>query len=285
MASKSASQTEEGMLSPAVVEQYWNQGYCSPCRVLPAGEVAGLRARVESFEAGQGGKLLPAQRNKAHLLFDWLDDLIRDPRVLDPIESLIGPDILCWNTLFWIKEPNTPTFVSWHQDKHYWGLENGEVITAWLALSPATEENGCMRVKPGSHEIQMTHEDRYDEANMLTRGQEISDEIDEAQVVLMPLQPGEMSLHSVRTAHASGPNQSNDRRIGVSMHFMPPSTQQRIGSWDSAALVRGKDAFENFTHTPRLGDPKIDIAAFHARASQAVHDIVYHGADTDTAKL
>ncbi len=128
------------------IEQYRRDGYYFPLPVLSGAEAAGLRAGIEAFEATQGGALEPAQRSKSHLLFKRLDDLIRDPRVLDPVEDLSGPDILCWNTRFWIKEPRTPSFVSWHQDSHYRGLEGGAVVAAWLALSPAPPDSGCMRV-------------------------------------------------------------------------------------------------------------------------------------------
>jgi hypothetical protein len=269
------------------IERYRQDGYYFPHPVLSGAEAAGLRAGIEAFEATQGGALEPAQRSKSHLLFKWLDDLIRDPRVLDPVEDLIGPDILCWNTLFWIKEPQSPSFVSWHQDIHYWGLEGGEVVTAWLALSPATPESGCMRVLPGSHigEI-MAHEDRYHARNMLTRGQEISDAIDETKAVPMPLQPGEMSVHDVRLAHASGPNRSEDRRIGVSLHFMPTRTRQSLGDWDSAALVRGSDDYGNFHHTPVFASDFDGAAvAFHDRATRAVREILYRDARQATGKL
>ena len=88
------------MLSVEQKNQYEREGYICPIPVLGADEVDVLRSKLEAFEAAQGGKLEPAQRNKSHLLFKWLDDLIRDPRILDPIEDLIGPDIMCWNTLF-----------------------------------------------------------------------------------------------------------------------------------------------------------------------------------------
>jgi hypothetical protein len=269
------------------IEQYRRDGYYFPLPVLSGAEAAGLRAGIEAFEATQGGALEPAQRSKSHLLFKWLDDLIRDPRVLDPVEDLIGPDILCWNTLFWIKEPRTPSFVSWHQDIRYWGLEGGEVVTAWLALSPATPDSGCMRVMPGSHIAEiMAHEDRYHAQNMLTRGQEISEPIDETKAVPMPLQPGEMSVHDVRLAHASGPNRSEDRRIGVSLHFMPTRTRQSLGDWDSAALVRGSDDYGNFHHTPVLASDFDDAAvAFHDRATRAVREILYRDARQATGKL
>lgn len=274
-------------LSAEAIEQYRRDGYTFPRRVMPADEATALRARLEAFEATQGGALTPAQRNKSHLLFKWLDDLVRDPRILDPIEDLIGPDILCWNTLFWIKEPGTPTFVSWHQDINYWGLDGGEVVSAWLALSPATRESGCMKVLPGSHlGDPLPHEDRYAANNMLTRGQEIVAGIDEARAVHMPLAPGEMSLHSVRLAHASGPNRSAERRIGVSLHYMPTCTRQKLGAWDSAALVRGRDAFGNFHHTPRpAADLAVDAAAFHERATRAVRDILYRDAERKTGRL
>ena len=275
------------VLSEAAVAQYERDGYFSPVPVLDVSETADLRARVEAAEAADGGAFKPAHRSKSHLLYKWVDDLIRDPRVLDPIEDLIGSDILCWNTIFWIKEAGTETFVSWHQDINYWGLEDGDVVSAWLALSPATEEAGCMRVMPGTHigDV-LAHEDRYDADNMLTRGQEIAVDLDEAKAVRMPLAAGEMSLHSVRLAHASAGNRSADRRIGLSMHFMPTCARQGAGDWDSAALVRGRDAFGHFHHTPRpASDFDAEAVRFHEQASAAVRDILYRGAEQNTAKL
>ena len=274
-------------LSEGAIEQIRRLGYYYPFQLMSESEAAHLRARLEAAEAAEGGKLKPAHRNKSHLLLKWLDDLIRDARVLDPIEDLIGPNILCWNTILWIKEAHAPTFVSWHQDKRYWGLDSNDVITAWLALSPATLESGCMRVMPGTHmgEV-LAHEDRYHEDNMLTRGQEISSGIDEAKAVHMPLATGQMSFHNYRLAHASGPNQSDDRRIGVSLHFMPTAAGQIIGDWDSAALVRGVDEFGNFEPTPSPAtdfDPA--VAAFHEKASDALREIFYHDAAQITNRL
>ena len=274
-------------LPASAVAHYRDEGYISPLPVLEPAAAAAMRARLEAFERRQDGALRPEQRNKAHLLFKWLDDLIRSPQVLDPVEDLIGPDILCWNTVFWIKEPRTASHVSWHQDIRYWGLEGGDVVSCWLALSPATRESGCMRVLPRSHRRPvMAHDDRYGADNMLTRGQEIAVAIADEDTVPMPLRPGEMSIHDVRTAHASSPNRSGDRRIGVSMHFMPPVTRQGIGEWDSAALVRGRDRFGHFRHTPV---PAVDfdpeILAFHERAARATREIVYHGAAHATARF
>ena len=268
------------LLSDGAIAQYRRDGYYYPVAILDHDDVAANRASLESFEAAQGEPIGGAQRNKSHLLFTWIDDLMRHDRILDAVEDLIGPDILCWNTFFWIKEPHSSSFVTWHQDMRYWGLDNGQLVTVWLALSPATLETGCMRVLPGSHDGDLLpHKDEYQQHNLLTRGQEISVEVDESRAVAMPLQPGEISLHNVCLAHASGPNQSADRRIGLSMHFMPTSTKQIVGEWDSAALVRGADRFGHFKHTPR---PKKDFdpvaVEFHAQATNAVRDILFTGA-------
>ena len=275
------------VLTPEQIEQFNTEGYVTPVRIMDAAEAGTLRAKLEATEAARGGKLAPTERSKAHMLFKWLDDLIRDPRVLDPIEQLIGPNILCWNTLFWIKEAQSPSFVSWHQDTKYWGLSSERVITAWLALSPASLDAGCMRVMPRTHigDV-LPHDDQYHQDNLLTRGQQITEGVDDAEAIYMPLQVGEMSLHNYRLAHASGPNNTDDRRIGVSMHFMPTETGQIVGNWDSAALVRGEDTFGNFTHTPiPTADFDEEAVAFHAKAAQAINEIVYAGADENTAKL
>ena len=275
------------VLSQSEVSQFERDGYVTPVPVLQAGEVKSLRQKLEGVEAVQDGALYPSQRSKSFLLFKWLNDLIRDPRVLDPIEQLIGPDILLWNTIFWIKEAGAGSFISWHQDTRYWGLSSTEVVTAWLALSPASVEAGCMRVMPGTHRGEvLDHEDRWHEDNMLTRGQEISADLDEDKAVFMPLEPGQMSIHNYRLAHASGPNKSADRRIGVSMHFMPPDTKQIVGSWDCAALVRGNDPFGHFEAAPI---PQCDFdpqaVAFHEKASKAANEVLYAGAETNDAKL
>ena len=274
-------------LTPRQIEQYRRDGYVFPLRVVEAHEIPPLRARLEALEAENGGRLSHRQRGKSHLLFKWLDDLIRDPNILDPIEQLIGPDILCWNTIFWIKDAGSRSFVSWHQDSRYWGLSSDKVVSAWLALSEASIEAGCMRVMPGTHVGDaLEHRDTYHDDNMLTRGQEIVEGIDEAAAVHMPLRAGEMSLHSYRLAHASGPNFSGDRRIGVSMHFMPPDTAQVVGDWDSAALVRGTDPFGYFEHTPVPEHDFDDTAvAFHDRAARAVADVLYAGAKRNTEKV
>ena len=271
------------VLREDAIEQYHREGYFFPVRILDDEGVAANRRRLEAFEARQGKPVEGAQRSKSHLLFKWVDDLMRNPKLLDAVEDLIGHDILCWNTIFWIKEAGSQSYVSWHQDLRYWGLDTDDLVSVWLALSPATLESGCMRVLPGSHEGDLLpHNDEYQHDNLLTRGQEIAVSVDETKTVAMPLEPGEISLHNVRLAHASGPNRSSDRRIGISLHYMPAGAKQIIGEWDTAALVRGEDRFGHFTIAPRPAkdfDP--EAVVFHDKATDATRKILYTDAQQD----
>ena len=268
------------MLSDDAVTQYHRDGYYFPLSLMDEARAAEYRALLETFEVAQGEPIGGAKRNKAHLLFKWVDDLMREASILDPVEELIGPDILCWNTFFWCKAARSDSFVSWHQDLRYWGLDTADLVTVWLALSPATIESGCMSVLPGSHRGDlMRHKDEYQTDNMLTRGQEIAVEVDESKTVAMPLGSGEASLHNGRLAHASAPNRSDDRRIGLTFHYMPTATKQVVGEWDSAALVRGEDRFGHFTHTPRPTKDFDPVAVeFHEKATHAVREVLFHDA-------
>jgi non-heme Fe2+,alpha-ketoglutarate-dependent halogenase len=233
-------------LSETAVRQYRAAGYYAPVQALPAVEANALRTRLEAFEAG-AGPLVGKLRQKSHLLFTWLNDLIRHESILDAVEDVIGSDILCWGSSFFIKEPRNTAYVSWHQDSTYWGLEPADIVTAWVALSDSTSENGAMRVIPGSHlREQIPHRDTFAPDNLLSRGQEIMVEVDDRQAVTLELAAGEMSLHHVRLIHGSEPNPSGQRRIGFAIRYIPSYVRQVAGSHDTATLVRGVDRHGNF---------------------------------------
>ena len=125
------------VLSHAELGAYRHRGFHSPVRVFDAAEALHYRRQLEAHERIAGAPLQGKWRVKTHLLFTWAEELVRHPKVLDAVEDVIGPDILCWTTNFFIKEPGSPGFVSWHQDAAYWGLEPEEVVTAWVALTPS----------------------------------------------------------------------------------------------------------------------------------------------------
>jgi ectoine hydroxylase-related dioxygenase (phytanoyl-CoA dioxygenase family) len=268
------------LLSPDAVARYRAVGYHSPERCLSADEAAALRARLEAAEGALGQPLSGPMRQKPHLLFTWLAELVRNPRVLDAVEDLLGSDILCWSTGFFIKEARTDDYVSWHQDATYWGLSGPEVVTAWIALTPSTRANGCMRVIPGTHDRQLPHLDTFAPQNLLTRGQEIAVAVDEAVAVDIVLAPGEFSLHHVRIAHSSEPNRSDDRRIGFAIRYIAPHVRQVVGERDGAMLVRGTDRFGHFE--PEVA-PEADLSpaaiAHHRESTERSARVLYRGAD------
>lgn len=263
--------------------RYAEAGYLFPLPALPAGEVADQRRHLERIETRLGGPLAGPRRHKAHLLFPWLWDLVFDPRILDPVEDLLGPDLLCWSTSFFIKEAGDPGFVSWHQDATYWGLSTPDVATAWVALSPSTVESGAMRVIPGTHRTQVAHRDTFNPDNLLTRGQEVAVDVDPAQAVDLVLAPGEMSLHHVLLVHGSEPNRSNERRIGFAIRYVPTHVKQVAGARDSAVLVRGVDRYRHFEAELR---PDYELAPeavrHHAEVTSAQAQTLYRGTDKTT---
>jgi non-heme Fe2+,alpha-ketoglutarate-dependent halogenase len=261
---------------------YEREGFLAPVAAMSEAEARATRARLEAIEAGMGGPLRGDLRHKAHLLFPFLAELIRHSAIVDAVEDLLGPDILCWNTNFFIKEAETPSFVSWHQDSTYWGLSSPDVCTAWVALTPSTIANGAMAVIPKSHtRDQIPHRDTFDRHNLLTRGQEIAVEVDERAAVPLVLQPGQMSLHHVRLVHGSPPNPSPDRRIGFAIRYIPTSIYQLEGK-DSATLVRGNDRFHHFELEPRPEcDMQDDMLALHRRLTERAAQILYRGTGVD----
>jgi non-haem Fe2+, alpha-ketoglutarate-dependent halogenase len=266
------------ILTQEQIDTYWRDGCVFPIRVISEADAARIRARLEDFEDRTGGPLKGDLRHKSHLLFSWLGDLVRRDRIVDAIEDLYGPNLLCWTTNFFIKEANNPAFVSWHQDSTYWGLDRPDVVTAWVALTPSNRSNGAMGFIPGTHTSdQIPHRDTFARNNLLTRGQEVAVEVDESKAVAIELEPGEMSLHHVRLVHGSPPNPSNDRRIGFAIRYIPTSVSQVAGE-DSATLVRGVDEHRHFELEPRPAtDMDPAFVALHRQIAERNARILYRG--------
>jgi hypothetical protein len=239
-------------LSSARVAQYREQGFLSPVDALSADEAREARARVENIEAAHGGTWPRAWSLKSHLIFPFLDHIVHHPKILDVIEDLLGPDILCWSSRWFIKDKNDGGFVSWHQDVPYWGLDVGEnIVTAWLAVSPATRANGCMKVIPGTHRSLAPHREGVSN-NLLLRGQEVAVEVDEAKAVYMELGAGQISLHHGLMFHGSEESRDDERRIGFAIRYIPTRVKPVAGlPRDSVQLVRGVDRYGHFDLEPR----------------------------------
>lgn len=278
--SPTATDRATKVLTKAQVEAYARNGYHFPVRAMSAEEAGRYRGKLEDLERKLGTSVMKTNlRNKPHLALAWADELIRHPVILDAVEDVLGPNLLCWSSSLFVKDAHDTGYISWHQDSTYWGLSHPDVITAWVALSPSTRENGCMRVDPGTHLLeQLPHKDTFAANNLLTRGQEVQVEVDESRVVDIVLQPGEFSLHHVRIVHGSEPNSSDVRRIGFAVRYIPTYLKQLAGPRDSAMLVRGVDDHHHFDMEPR---PKADMdpeaVAVHTQVTDAAARILYRG--------
>lgn len=228
----------------ALREKYWAQGYIDRINVLSSDEVALHRKYLEDAEAFLGQSL--HYQSKVHTVLRSPYELATHPTLLDLVEKIIGPDILLHNVTYIIKEPQTAKFASFHQDLTYWGFDGTEQVSAWLALSLATPESGCMRMIPGSHRGGLKNQVTGDDPeNVLFLSQTIQD-ANEEDAVFSILMPGQASLHHGWTIHASGPNSSRERRIGVNAQYISPKMKQLKDDSDSAILVRGEDRYRHF---------------------------------------
>ncbi len=257
------------MLSTADITRYAADGYLPGRPLLTAEEIAYYRA---GCERGCGpvitapGRRQSSNRVKPYLLFPWAAALVRHARILDCVESLIGPDIMVFHTTVWLKEPHSETFVPWHQDGTYFGLAPFEHVTAWVALTDSTPENGCVQIIPHSHTTgQRPHFDQPDPKAMLSRGQTLAEPIDETCAVRLELTAGEVSFHHTLAYHRSGTNRTSERRIGIGVSYIPTRVRHVGTTRLSATLVRGTDTYGHFDHEPApLADE--DAAALRAHA-------------------
>ena len=241
-------------LSDEEQRQFEKDGYFFPIKVFGEAETERYLANFMDYHSQNQARLealSPKDKyqvfSETHFVLPWVYEMVSHPKVLDVMESLLGPHLLIWATDWFVKMPGEKTYVSMHQDGTYWNLRPANVVTAWLALSPSTPVNGGMRVIPGTHRRPaLPQRETYALENALSRGQEIAVEIDEKQAVDMALQPGEMSLHHIWIVHGSNVNTSSTPRIGIAIRFVTPDVVQDSPGRPLAMLVRGRDDYGNF---------------------------------------
>jgi ectoine hydroxylase-related dioxygenase (phytanoyl-CoA dioxygenase family) len=241
------------VMTSTIATDYAKNGCFFPYDVISETEAAELLADLEAAEAevaGDRARLSMVRSFPAQLLPSF-SSVVRHPRLIEAVSQIIGPDLLVWGSGLFIKEASSRSYVSWHQDLNYWGLDGEQEVTAWLALTPATVENGCMRFVPGSHGKKVVpHVDSFAQDNLLTRGQEIAVEVDEASAVNVVLRAGQASFHHGHMFHASGPNGTDSRRIGAALRYIAPSMKQVSGDKLLVSHVSGKDEYGHFDVMP-----------------------------------
>ena len=238
-------------LSLEEINQYKQDGYIAPIDVLTKNEAEEIKKEIEYIEKKWPNEIEGLGRNYVHLISPVLDKVSHNSKILDAVESIIGKDILVCGTTLFIKNPDKKGFVSFHQDAKYIGLEPHNWVTGWLAVTDANEENGCMRMLKGSHKKDLKfHDQKFDENNLLTRGQTIENIlINETTPVI--LKAGQLSLHHPTIIHGSGLNKSKERRIGFAIQsYIGTNVDQVLGKI-YVQQARGNDTFKFHEHVKR----------------------------------
>jgi hypothetical protein len=136
-----------GTLPADKIRQWKHDGFLSPFPLLDEEELQACRQGVERYEAWLGSPINAHRdmrwRSMPYLLLPWAARLARDPRILDKVEDLLGPDILIFTSTFFIKEPYSATIAAWHQDSTYYGLEPKDEVTVWIALPRPAKPPGA----------------------------------------------------------------------------------------------------------------------------------------------
>ena len=224
------------------LKQYNEEGYVAPLDILTTEEALEARNEIELIEKKMPNEIDKSGRYNVHLISPKLDAIVHNSKILDAVESIIGKNILVCSTTLFIKDPKQEGFVSYHQDAKYIGLEPHNWVTAWIAITNSNNENGCMRMWPKSHIELKDHNQKFNEGNLLTRGQTVEG-VPESEVKPVELKAGQMSLHHPRIVHGSGINKSNDRRIGfVVQSYIGTNVKQVLGK-NGVQIARGEDEF------------------------------------------
>ena len=255
-------------LSPPQVERYQREGFLSPLPALTPVDAAACARKLDAFEQAIGGRITADTtghyRSRTHVLLPWVHALVTHPAILDAVEGVIGPDILVYTSTWFIKEPESTAIAAWHQDATYFGLRPYVHVTAWLALTDATAENGCMEFLPASHHRgQLPHRAGVVARSVNRAGQAVTVEVDDTPAVHAPLRAGEFSLHHTLTLHRSQPNRSHGRRIGLAISYVPTHARHLgVQHKMPAMLVRGVDTFGHFTPeaAPTAGEDAARVA-------------------------
>lgn len=213
------------------VEQFNEVGYISPLEGLTAADAdAGrqyfeyLLAKVRAMGDGRNPYSIMGYQKQCKGIYD----LALTPLFLDYVEDLLGPDFVMWTSHYFCKEPHDPKRVPWHQDATYWPVRPTRTVTIWLAIDEVTLENGPMRFLPGSHrDGKLDWEIAKGETALAQEIMDVSSYPDPYDNVL---KPGQISIHTSTLIHGSEPNNTDQRRCGLTLRYVPSCCGVKPGS-------------------------------------------------------
>jgi hypothetical protein len=238
-------------LTAEQISHYNRHGYVQPFDILSGAEVAATRQYIDGLMQDAGDKgAYGINCYQARLAGLW--DIATNSRILDLVEDIIGPNILCWATAILSKAPHDPKRVPWHQDASFWKLTPARTVTVWLAIDDADESNSAMQFIPGTHNNGALAMRKSDGASVFHIETEGADDL--GQPFTNSLKAGQASLHADMLVHGSQPNVSDRRRCGFTLRYCPPEVQIVDAEWArgvEAILCRGNDVSGRWEHHSR----------------------------------
>ena len=177
----------------------------------------------------------------------FLYDLCMHPTILDYVEDVLGPDFYLWGSNFFIKPPHSKSTVGWHQDTYYGPLEPKISATVWLAFEDADEENGAMKVIPGSHTAGLLRHSRSSDTDSVLTLECEGGQFREDEAVSLVLKAGQISIHNDKLVHGSPANPSPRRRAGLTIRYSTTEVKcdLSVNPHFKTYLCRGVDRFRH----------------------------------------
>jgi ectoine hydroxylase-related dioxygenase (phytanoyl-CoA dioxygenase family) len=215
------------VITEAQARQYDEDGFFVLEDVLGADEVDALTEAIDPFEERQadalreleGGRFFIARADEitftTHLVRESpaLRAFTLSPLLTGLCADLLGPDVrLYWDQAVY-KKPGTESPFPWHQDNGYAFVEPQQYLTCWVALTDATEDNGCPWVVPGLHRRGTLAHDYSDIGFACLR--------DPAGAVAVPAREGSIVVFSSLTPHSTGPNRTDRTRKAYIVQYAP----------------------------------------------------------------
>lgn len=234
------------------VAAFNRDGYVRPIPIFSPAEIGEIRSYFDDLLAkviAAGGDSYSI--SSAHLKYGRVYDLLTDPRIVEAVTDLLGPNVVGWGSHFFCKMPHDGKSVAWHQDASYWPLSPSKAVTVWLAIDAADRENACMKFISGSQNFgHLTyHPSESAEHNVLN--QTVDNPEQYGEVVYDELQAGEISLHSDLLLHGSEANTSDRRRCGLTLRYAACDVHAGLDWNQKGVLVSGTDSSGHWANRPR----------------------------------
>jgi chlorinating enzyme len=217
-----------------------------------------------------------------HETSTYLYEIIMNPKIHDFVEGILGPNFYCWASSFFIKEPFSSSTVGWHQDAYYWPMYPHNSTTVWLAFDDVDEENGGMKVVPGSHLHGVIKHERSNQTNSILTLELESGTFSESNAVQFRLKAGEVSLHDDRCVHSSPSNPSARRRAGLTIRYSGTNVKNDLSVNPNfkAYLCRGVDEY----HHNQAGQQPVERFARPSFKAVSIEEAGVDAMQWDTAK-